>query len=220
MKMAKKLLAIVLTGVMAMSVLTGCADIKTRKVADELEGMLKTVNTKATVSTSNSSKGSAEDLAKKAAKAAKADTTDFKVFAADGEADEKETKTEIKQAVKTAIDSDKITDKYVWATCFATKDVKNAAQAQKIFAVVVDAAQKKINTSAALNSDKVKVGEKSGTAIEAGNKFELGMETFTMGTGKNKVDYVMVVVTNKPVEKAAAVTPTQPANPSEGSDEE
>ena len=41
MKMAKKLLALVLTGVMAMSMLTGCASISSRQVADELEGMLK-----------------------------------------------------------------------------------------------------------------------------------------------------------------------------------
>ena len=41
MKMAKKLLALVLTGVMAMSVLTGCASISSRQVADELEGMLR-----------------------------------------------------------------------------------------------------------------------------------------------------------------------------------
>ena len=46
MKMAKKLLAVVLTGVMAVSMLTGCAGISSRRVADELEGMLKAVNDK------------------------------------------------------------------------------------------------------------------------------------------------------------------------------
>ena len=60
MKMAKKLLALVLTGVMAMSMLTGCASISSRQVADELEGMLKAANPKATV------KAVDDDLAKKA----------------------------------------------------------------------------------------------------------------------------------------------------------
>ena len=46
MKM-KKLLAVVLTGVMAASMLTGCASISSRRVADELEGMLKAANDKA-----------------------------------------------------------------------------------------------------------------------------------------------------------------------------
>ena len=49
MKMAKKLLALVLTGVMAMSVLTGCGSTASRQAAGELEGMLKAANDKATV---------------------------------------------------------------------------------------------------------------------------------------------------------------------------
>ena len=40
MKMAKKLLALVLTGVMAMSVLTGCGSTASRQAAGKLEGML------------------------------------------------------------------------------------------------------------------------------------------------------------------------------------
>ena len=65
MKMAKKLLAVVLTGVMALSMLTGCASISSRRVADELQGMLKAANDKATV------KAVDDDLANKAAKVAK-----------------------------------------------------------------------------------------------------------------------------------------------------
>ena len=38
MKMAKKLLALVLTGVMAMSVLTGCGSTASRQAAGKLEG--------------------------------------------------------------------------------------------------------------------------------------------------------------------------------------
>ena len=65
MKMAKKLLAVVLAGVMAVSMLTGCASISSRRVADELEGMLKAANDKATV------KAVDDDLANKAANVAK-----------------------------------------------------------------------------------------------------------------------------------------------------
>ena len=45
----------------------------------------------------------------------------------------------------------------------------------------------------------VKVGDKSGNEIEAGNKFELSMKPFTVGG----TDYVMVVVTCKAQVKAA-----------------
>ena len=46
----------------------------------------------------------------------------------------------------------------------------------------------------------VKVGDKTNTDIEAGNKFELSMKEFSVGD----TDYVMVVVTCKAVVKAAA----------------
>ena len=104
MKMAKKLLALVLTGVMAMSMLTGCASISSRQVADELEGMLKAANPKATV------KAVDDDLAKKAVDAAK--TTDGKLKA----------EATLKADVKTALSKDN-NDKYVWYDCFETKDL-------------------------------------------------------------------------------------------------
>ena len=46
----------------------------------------------------------------------------------------------------------------------------------------------------------VKVGDKNGAAIEAGNKFELSMKDFKVGD----TDYVMVVVTCKAQVKAAS----------------
>lgn len=113
MKM-KKLLAVVLTGVMAMSVLTGCADIKTRQIADQLEGMLKSVNTKATVSATND----AEDLAKKAAKAVQKDDVDFGgsdavvVVGADESESTPAKKTE-KAAITEALKLSETKDKYV-----------------------------------------------------------------------------------------------------------
>ena len=182
MKMAKKLLALVLTGVMAMSVLTGCASISSRQVADELEGMLKAANTKATV------KAVDDDLANKAVKVAKEDNKDaLKADAA------------LKAAVKTELTKDnKLGDSYIWIAYFATKDVNKTVKAQNIAKALIGM-DGKIATSKAINSNDVKVGDKSGNEIEAGNKFELSMKPFTVGG----TDYVMFVVTCKAQVKAA-----------------
>ena len=177
MKMAKKLLAVVLTGVMAVSMLTGCAGISSRRVADELEGMLKAVNDKATV------KAVDDDLANKAAKVAKDEHGALKAEAT------------LKNDVKTELAKDKkLGGSYVWFACFATKDVNKTVKAQKIAKALIGA-NGKIDTSKAINKDDVKVGEKKGTEIEAGNKFELSMKPFKVGD----TDYVMVVVTCKAV---------------------
>lgn len=182
MKMAKKLLALVLTGVMAMSMLTGCASISSRQVADELEGMLKAANPKATV------KAVDDDLANKAVKAAKTDDGKLKAEAT------------LKADVKTALSKDN-NDKYVWYTYFTAKDMKKADKAKKIgdLMVYTIGSTKKINLGNAVNVASVKVGDKT-TGITAGDKYELSMKEFTV----EKVDYVMVVVTCKAQVKAAA----------------
>ena len=193
MKM-KKLLAVVLTGVMAVSMLTGCATLDARNIANDLEGMLKVVNDKATVSATNDAK----DLAAKAAKAVQDDNTTW-VAPTSGESEET-TKVSMVDAVKAKLGTDKITDKYVWYACYKSEDVKNVAQAQEIYDLLVSS-EKKINTGAALNHDKV-VDKKDGEKIlkvSAGNKFELGLKTFTKGTGKDKTEYTVVIVTCKAV---------------------
>lgn len=180
MKMAKKLLAVVLTGVMALSMLTGCAGISSRRVADELEGMLKTVNDKATV------KAVDDDLANKAAKVAKTEQGALK------EADA------LKTAVKTELTkNNKLGDSYIWVAYFATKDVNKTVKAQNIAKAMMttDNQGAKIDTTKAINGTDVKVGDKSGAAIKAGNNFELSMKDFKVGD----TDYVMVVVTCKAV---------------------
>lgn len=192
MKM-KKLLAVVLTGVMAVSMLTGCATLDARNIASDLEGMLKVVNDKATVSATNDAK----DLAEKAAKAVQADTTEWVAPTAENE--EETSKVSMEEAVKAKLGTDKITDKYVWYACYKSEDVKNVAQAQEIYDLLV--ANKAINTSKALNSKQVtdkKDGEKT-FKPSAGNKFELGLKTFTKGTGKDKTEYTVVIVTCKVV---------------------
>lgn len=192
MKM-KKLLAVVLTGVMAVSMLTGCATLDARNIASDLEGMLKVVNDKATVSATNDAK----DLAEKAAKAVQADTTDWVAPADDQKKDDK---VSMVDAVKAKLGTDKITDKYVWYTCYKSEDVKNVAQAQEIYNLLVDD-QKKINTAGALNNEKVtnKTEGNNTLKVSAGNKFELGLKTFTKGSGKDKTEYTVVIVTCKAV---------------------
>ena len=57
-----------------------------------------------------------------------------------------------------------------------------------------------IGTNGKIDTTKaIKVGDKNGAAIEAGNKFELSMKDFKVGD----TDYVMVVVTCKAQVKAA-----------------
>ena len=187
MKMAKKLLALVLTGVMAMSMLTGCASISSRQVADELEGMLKAANSKATVKAVDS------DLANKAVKAAKDENGKFKVDAT------------LKKDVETELLKDNA-GKYIWYTYFTAKDVTKAGKAQKIANKMLNKANNAVyvNTKGAIDADNVTVENKKGSAIEAGDKFELSMKEFTIGSGKDAVDYVMVVVTCKAQVKSAS----------------
>lgn len=197
MKM-KKLLAVVLTGVMAVSMLTGCATLDARNIASDLEGMLKVVNDKATVSATNDAK----DLAAKAAKAVQADTTEW---VAPTENEEETSKVSMEEAVKAKLGTDKITDKYVWYACYKSEDVKNVAQAQEIYDLLVS--NKAINTNAALNHDKVAsiaVGDKK-YQPEAGNKFELGLKTFEKKEGDKKVEYTVVIVTCKAVASTETV---------------
>ena len=62
-----------------------------------------------------------------------------------------------------------------------------------------------INTTTPLSTfSEVKVDGKNGAAIEAGNEFKLSMKEFTIGTGKDATDYVMVVVTCKAQVKSAS----------------
>ena len=182
MKMAKKLLAVVLAGVMAVSMLTGCAGISSRRVADELEDMLKIANDKATV------KAVDDDLANKAAKVAKDNSGALKA------------ETTLQTDVKTELTkNNKLGDSYIWIAYFATKDVNKTVKAQNIAKALIGT-DGKINTTKAINSTDVTVGTMSGNELKAGNKFELSMKAFKVGDA----DYVMVVVTCKAVANAAA----------------
>ena len=190
MKMAKKLLAVVLTGVMALSMLTGCASIASRQAADELEGMLHSVKgmSKASVTADD------DTLAKDAIKDIKG--TDGKLISG---ADAK---------IKANLDVEKNKGKYVWYTTIAAKDAKKADKAAKIFSAMTKQGtnQLELDLTKIANTD-VTVNGKTDDEIEPTDNFKLSMKEFTVKeavSGKDtNVDYIMIVVTCKAQVKAA-----------------
>ena len=182
MKMAKKLLALVLTGVMAMSVLTGCGSTASRQAAGELEGMLKKANPNATVADGG------EALAIKAIEVATTDDGKFEINA----------KSNIKTALKEGND-----DKYVWYAYFEAegKNETNKAQAiaNEILKTETDGSVT-IGTNKAVNF--LYVGIPGKYNIKAGDAFVLSMKEFTVTSddGKTTTDWIMAVVTCKAVE--------------------
>ena len=104
------------------------------------------------------------------------------------------TEADLKSTQKDATHSSNIVEKIV--------EVPVEKVVEKIVGTGTEGAY--VNTAAAVNFTSVKVGDKSGTSIEAGDKFELSMKEFTIGTGKDAKDYVMVVVTCKAQVKSAS----------------
>ena len=177
MKMAKKLLALVLTGVMAMSVLTGCGSTASRQAAGKLEGMLegmlKEANPNATVEVGS------EELANKAIEAATKDG-EIKTDAI----------TSIVAALKNANKNE-----YVWYTYFKAEGTDKA---QAISKVVLIGDGKAIDDISALNGISLK-----NKGYKPGDEFVLSMKEFTVketsGGKTTDVVYIMAVVTCKPV---------------------
>ena len=173
MKMAKKLLALVLTGVMAMSVLTGCGSTASRQAAGKLEGMLKEANPNATVADGS------EALAIKAIDAATKDG-EIKTDAI----------TSIVAALKNANKNE-----YVWYTYFKAEGTDKA---QAISKVVLIGDGKAIDDISALNGISLK-----NKGYKPGDEFVLSMKEFTVketsGGKTTDVVYIMAVVTCKPV---------------------
>ena len=180
MKMAKKLLALVLTGVMAMSVLTGCGSTASRQAAGKLEGMLKEANPNATVEVGS------EELANKAIEAATTDDGKFEINA----------KSNIKTALKEGND-----DKYVWYACFEAEGKNKTDKAQ---AIADEILKTESNGSVKIGDTKAVNYLKVVKSYNLGDEFVLSMKEFTIGTGKDAVDYVMVVVTCKAQVKSAS----------------
>ena len=182
MKMVKKLLAVVLAGVMAVSMLTGCASISSRRVADELEGMLKEANPNATVEVGS------EELANKAIEVATTDDGKFETNA----------KKNIKAALKEGNN-----DKYVWYAYFEAEGKNETDKAQAIANEILKTetdGSVTIGTNKAVNF--LYVGIPGKYNIKAGDAFVLSMKEFTVTSddGKTTTDWIMAVVTCKAVE--------------------
>ena len=182
MKMAKKLLALVLIGVMAMSVLTGCGSTASRQAAGELEGMLKKANPNATVADGG------EALAIKAIEVATTDDGKFEINA----------KSNIKTALKEGNN-----DKYVWYAYFEAEGKNETDKAQAIANEILKTetdGSVTIGTNKAVNF--LYVGIPGKYNIKAGDAFVLSMKEFTVTSddGKTTTDWIMAVVTCKAVE--------------------
>ena len=176
MKMAKKLLALVLTGVMAMSVLTGCGSTASRQATGKLESMLKEANPKATVEVGS------ETLANTAIDAA----------TKDGEI-KTDAKTSIVAALKNANKNE-----YVWYTYFKAEGKNETEKARAISKVVLIGDGNAIDDTGALNGLSFK-----NKGYKPGDEFVLSMKEFTVketsGGKTTDVVYIMAVVTCKPV---------------------
>ena len=180
MKMAKKLLALVLTGVMAMSVLTGCGSTASRQAAGKLEGMLKEANPNATVEVGS------EELANKAIEAATTDDGKFETNA----------KKNIKAALKEGNN-----DKYVWYAYFEAEGKNKTDKAQ---AIADEILTKKTDGTVTINYynavNYLNVRIPGNYNIKAGDEFVLSMKEFTVTNDDGTTtDWIMAVVTCKAV---------------------
>ena len=180
MKMAKKLLALVLTGVMAMSVLTGCGSTASRQATGKLESMLKEANPKATVADGG------EALAIKAIEVATTDDGKFEINA----------KSNIKTALKEGNN-----DKYVWCACFEAAGKNKTDKAQ---AIADEILTKKTDGTVTINYynavNYLNVRIPGFYNIKAGDEFVLSMKEFTVTNDDGTTtDWIMAVVTCKAV---------------------
>ena len=180
MKMAKKLLALVLTGVMAMSVLTGCGSTASRQATGKLESMLKEANPKATVADGG------EALAIKAIEVATTDDGKFEINA----------KSNIKTAQKEGNN-----DKYVWCACFEAAGKNKTDKAQ---AIADEILTKKTDGTVTINYynavNYLNVRIPGNYNIKAGDEFVLSMKEFTVTNDDGTTtDWIMAVVTCKAV---------------------
>ena len=180
MKMAKKLLALVLTGVMAMSVLTGCGSTASRQATGKLESMLKEANPKATVEVGS------ETLAIKAIEAVTTKEGKFKTDAYD----------KIKAALKEGNN-----DKYVWYAYFEAEGKNKTDKAQ---AIADEILKKKTDGTVTINYynavNYLNVRIPGNYNIKAGDEFVLSMKEFTVTNDDGTTtDWIMAVVTCKAV---------------------
>ena len=183
MKMAKKLLAVVLTGVMAVSMLTGCA-LSDRAAANALEKALNGNNTQPDQKVVYNYD---HDLDKKAEKA-------FESFGVDDAARKGQLSTKAQATTLAYIKVGTKDYAYIVIKAPKTSDDSHAENwsASKVHGAIYDATSSALKTvSDSGNNYTVKNAEKSTTATKA--KVNFGVKLVNDGAS-NKAYYAVVVV--------------------------
>ena len=184
MKMAKKLLALVLTGVMAVSMLTGCA-LSDRTAANALEKALNSTNTQPTQKVVYNYDN---DLDKKAEKA-------FNSLGTDDAARKDQLATAAKKTVLTYIKVGTKDYAYIVIAAPKTSDDSHAenwtvSKLHGTSGVIYDTDLKTVSEGGATYT--VKNAEKSTSATKA--KVNFGVKLVNDGASSNKNYYAVVVV--------------------------
>ena len=181
MKMAKKLLAVVLTGVMAVSMLTGCA-LSDRAAANALEKALNGNNTQPTQKVVYNYDN---DLDKKAEKA-------FESFGADDAARKGQLATKAQATTLTYIKVGQKDYAYIVIKAPKTSDDSHAENwsATKVHSAIYDTSLKTVTDKG--TNYTVKNAEKNTSATKA--KVNFGVKLVNDGASSNKNYYAVVVV--------------------------
>ena len=203
MKMAKKFLAVALAGVLALSVLTGCANgVKSKDVADSLTKMgIKVEQSKDVDKTAKSTLTAIEAIINAPTNAAKPDTDDSKiklsnaVVAADGKVIKTNTITD-----NTANAVQKALGVFTGAGATAAETANKEKQV-RVALVEIKNAKKDASLQAALVKDALVEAQAATVANTTTHKVA---ETGKLGTATTKDGkYILVVIVNDVVAKNA-----------------
>ena len=184
MKMAKKLLALVLTGVMAVSMLTGCA-LSDRAAANALEKALNGNNTQPTQKVVYNYDDGLKNKAEKA----------FESFGADDAARKAQLSTKAQVATLTYIKVGTKDYAYIVIEAPKTSDDSHAENwsASKVHSAIYDANSSALKTVTDNGTNyTVKNAEKNTSATKA--KVNFGVKLVNDGASSNKNYYAVVVV--------------------------
>ena len=181
MKMAKKLLALVLTGVMAVSMLTGCA-LSDRAAANALEKALNGNNTQPTQKVVYNYDDGLKNNAEKA----------FESFGADDAARKGQLATKAQATTLTYIKVGQKDYAYIVIKAPKTSDDSHAENwsATKVHSAIYDTSLKTVTDNG--TNYTVKNAEKNTSATKA--KVNFGVKLVNDGASSNKNYYAVVVV--------------------------
>lgn len=202
MKMAKKLVAIALAGVMALTVLTGCGDsVSNKKIVDALNDMAKIDDNGITFTEKSELNAKAKALAdaiKKDVESGKTTVLTEEGGAEGSEGEEKPaTSTEITKVLPATANT------FMWVTIVETKNMSTSAQAHKIYANLVD-------EDNALNAKFVPDDKVAASARE------IGFANITVNGKSGRLVIATAAAEDTKSEKPSEPTePTEPSEPTE-----